>query len=187
MSDSHLRQQPDSGGSHGDSDPPDAPARSEPEAQPEAQPEAEATGEPPRAGGDGVVEPVPPNSSVPGKTRRLANLLPGGNASVVAARERKRAREAPRPTIRTREDVLAVLREIVGDPDESGSYRTAAARLLLTPDGAPQGTCAFCRERPCECFHCRFGRAPKDVKEWIESIGSDDGDDKPQGGNGKCT
>src|SRR5437773_4947343 len=95
-----------------DADQPEPPARTEPEARPEGE---QAAGSPP-AVASGAVESAPTDLSDPGKARRLANLLPGGNASVVAARARKAAKaaeRAPRPAITSRADILRVLGEIV--------------------------------------------------------------------------
>lgn len=62
----------------------------------------------------------------------------------------------------TREGVLAILREIAADEDESGAYRTAAARLLLAPEtGAGDWSCPL----PC----CQ-GRPFETVGAWIEAM-----------------
>jgi hypothetical protein len=137
-------------------DPPEPPARSEPD--------ADLTPAPPAADAETDQSPAKLLSD-PGKSRRLANLKPGDNEHARAAREAKRARPA-RPETLTRQDVLDILKQIAADDDESGAYRVAAARLLLTPEAqAGNWSCPL----PC----CQ-GRPFKSVTAWIEAMGAAD-------------
>lgn len=61
----------------------------------------------------------------------------------------------------TKEGVLAILREIAADEDQSGNYRTNAASLLLKEE--------FICDRPC----CNRQQLPLSVQNWIEQEAED--------------
>jgi len=103
-----------------------------------------------------AVEPA-----IDGLSRRMSNLRPGNAEGARKAREAKAAKATAnaRPEPMTADAVRGILASIVSDPDESGSYRTAAARLLL--DAAREaGAC----QEPC----CRGG-VSSDVMAWLLS------------------
>lgn len=140
-----------------------------PVAEPVPEPVAPAPGEPPTVSVSDDVNRSPTISD-PGKTasRRYRGLLQG-NSAMVTARRDKATREQERQArdeatkrdrlaaVATREGVLAALRDILADPDESGAYRTAAARLLLMPEA--ETPCA----RPC----CARREPPPSVRAWL--------------------
>lgn len=107
-------------------------------------------------GGDlGKSENVSHIAGKPPKKRDKASYrtdhLPKGYAAVEAGRAAKLAEdERRRASVATREGVLAILKEILLDADESGAYRTAAARLLLDTKGADAAGCPLpcCSTRP---------------------------------------
>src|SRR5207245_9987429 len=93
---------------------------------------------------------------------RRSNLKRGGiREHVEAKRGRDEAkREAKRSRAATRAGILEILQEIVANEGESGAYRTAAARLLLTPEA----DAAVC-QRSC----CKAREVPLSVAEWLEA------------------
>jgi hypothetical protein len=138
----------------------------------DAGPEAEPEGALPLSDSAGAhSQPVPVNFSAgerppfrPGlHPNSRGNLKRGENPEARAGRERaasgRPTRKGSRP-VQTRDDILEVLREIAGDDGESGAYRVAASRLLLTPESGT--TC----DRPC----CVERAVPKSVLAWLDDL-----------------
>jgi len=96
------------------------------------------------------------------RERQTAGLRVGGIRANVAAKEAAKAARAE--AAQTRAGVLAILREIAADEDESGAYRTAAARLLLMPEAGVELRCPL----PC------CANRPGNVVEWIERMAEAD-------------
>lgn len=119
--------------------------------------------------------------------KRPSGLKRGGIQQHLAAK-RERERQPM-----SRADVLRILQEIAADPDQSGAYRTAAARILLMPEAQDAGpmvppeagqVCGLCNlRRPTETLDW-LNRRPDpalspSVQAWLEGL--PDAPDKPNG------